>query len=447
MDKNRLLKIMIIVVVIIIFVVLGLMVFVKKDTPNIVINSPEVGHIDFSEVDLINNKNELFAVKEVLDKYFEAIGFLDAKISDLNIDTDINSEEQKELLQEYTTNGVRFIKELLDEEVLQEIKLSDNEVVNTFKQYKCKNYEIKNIYTVEKNIVNTLYYVELLLDYNKEYNLVIKTDMYYNTCSIYPMEYLDKKEYTDETCIEKEFNYTNFEYIKENDYNQFNLNEATDQKMATYYIENFGNIMINNHEQAYDLLNEEYKQKRFPTFEVFDKFIDEAEKGELSLSRFIIEKKDDKTIYTCMDQYECVYKFEETSLFNYNVQLDDYTLEIEQYKANYKKANGEKRCIFNIDKFFRMINMQDYETAYSVLDENFKQNNFNTLADFEKYMRNNTFKYNIINPIGNSKIQTDIYSIEMFLTDATKQDQSTKPFNIIIKLLDDMNFVMSFEVN
>ena len=73
-----------------------------------------------------------------------------------------------------------------------------------------------------------------------------------------------------------------------------------------------------------------------------------------------------------------------------------------------------------------MINNLDYKVAYEKLDSNFRNTYFKTVEEFENYMKNHVFRYNIF--------------------DATYENETEIEFNIVMKLLDNADFVMSFEV-
>lgn len=223
----------------------------------------------------------------------------------------------------------------------------------------------------------------------------------------------------------------------------------TDKQMAEKYFTNYMQMMINRTKRAYDLLEDEYKEKRFKTYEEYNTFIQQNMLflKQNKLEEVAITEKEKNKIYTCKDKYGNIYVFKETAVMDYRVQLDDYTLNNERFNEIYKKAEDKDKGILNIDKFFEMINMQDYTSAYRVLDENFKQNYFKTQADFESYIKNKVFRYNKVTYQEYSNKITDIYTYKIQLTDKTEEKQGQVEFNMVVKLLEGTNFVMSFAVN
>ena len=237
--------------------------------------------------------------------------------------------------------------------------------------------------------------------------------------------------------------------IDDLEYNSIEYIHVTDKQMAEKYFTSYIQLMINNSEQAYTLLEKEYQTERFSTYEMYNKYIQNniSYLKQAKLENISIKDYDSYKKYTCKDQYGKVYVFKETSVMEYTVQLDDYTLENDAFNEKYEEANSRDKGLLNVDKFFKMINMQDYTSAYSVLNENFKQNYFKTQTDFENYMKNEVFRYNKVDYKEYSNKITNIYTYKVVLTDLTEENTNEVEFNIVMKLLEETDFVMSFAVN
>ena len=98
----------------------------------------------------------------------------------------------------------------------------------------------------------------------------------------------------------------------------------------------------------------------------------------------------------------------------------------------------------NVATFFEMINTGDYKAAYSVLVDEFKNTNFPTLASFENYVKTNFFKYNNIVYGAYSDQISGIYTYEIQLQDQTKKDADAKNINIVMQLLENNEYKLSF---
>lgn len=232
-------------------------------------------------------------------------------------------------------------------------------------------------------------------------------------------------------------------------YNAVAYQFISDAQMCSNYFNQYKNMLINSYEEAYKLLDEEYKKEKFSNIDAFKEYIEKNKEYIInsSLKTYTRTNYDNYNLYTIKDQYGNTYIFKETAVMEYTVQLDDYTLENEIFNNTYKKASNRDKGLLNVDKFFKMINMQDYKSAYAVLDTNFKQNYFKTQKDFENYMKNKVFRYNKVNYKEYSNKVTDIYTYKVVLTDMTEEKQGEVKFNIVMKLSEGTEFVMSFQMN
>ena len=93
-----------------------------------------------------------------------------------------------------------------------------------------------------------------------------------------------------------------------------------------------------------------------------------------------------------------------------------------------------------------MINNLEYKVAYEKLDSNFRNTYFKTVEEFENYMKNHVFRYNVFDKTEYSNEIKGIHSYKVLLKDATYENETEIEFNIVMKLLDNADFVMSFEV-
>lgn len=261
----------------------------------------------------------------------------------------------------------------------------------------------------------------------------------------------DKTEIVDNNVDENEISYMQGplkQNIEDLEYNSIEYIHITDKVMAKKYFEDYIQTMINNPKRAYELLQPEYKEKRFESYEEYDKFIQNNLPflKQLVIENISINGENKDKQYICKDQYGNSYIFKEMTVMNYTVQLDDYTLQNNEFDRIYKQASDRDKGLLNVAKFFKMINMQDYKSAYQVLDEKFKENYFDTQADFENYIKTKTFHYSKVNYKEYSNQIASIHTYKVILLDAAEESQTQIEFNIVMKLLEGTNFVMSFAI-
>lgn len=371
-----------------------------------------------TNLEKVRYRNVYYAIEKCVNKYIEAIKFED-KLAIYN---------------------------MLDEEYKQSYNISSNNVLNHIKKLD-NTYTIENMYAKQENKNCCNYYIfgEIMNNnVNKEYNIVVKINSEDLHFSIIPNEYLQEKNVKTINEIDN-INFRSLE-INNTNYNTYYYDEISDKEMLEIYINNYIGNIKNNLNASYTLLDEEYRKNRFSTLTNYITYIKNNEQYlfNIKIKEYEFEEYENYNIYKFKDQYGNTYIFKETAIMEYTVMLDDYTLETETFKQKYEKASDKEKGHMNIEKFFEMINMRDYSSAYSLLDENFKQNNFKTVADFEKYMQTKTYRYNKVNYKTYTNQISSIYIYTIGLTDRTGEKSEEIEFNIVMKLLEGTDFVMSF---
>ena len=150
-----------------------------------------------------------------------------------------------------------------------------------------------------------------------------------------------------------------------------------------------------------------------------------------------------------VDNYNNYYTLKETSIMNYTIMLDNYTIKTSDYEEKYQELDDKDKVQANAYIFLQMINTKDYKHAYDILDPNFKQNNFSTLEKFMQYVKDNFFDYNINSPLSSEKSieeQGEYYIYKTVVRNNSGSAAESKQITIIMKILDGTDFVMSFSI-
>ena len=108
----------------------------------------------------------------------------------------------------------------------------------------------------------------------------------------------------------------------------------------------------------------------------------------------------------------------------------------------YNKANETTKIGMNTDKIIKAINRKDYDYIYKKLDQDFANNNFGSLEGFENYMNQN---FNAIYEATYYNSSKENYVYVQPVTLKVKDSDEQKSLNIIMKLEEGTDFVMSFE--
>lgn len=404
----------------------------------------DIQHESINSIKEVKEREDYYAIQDVLNLYYTNINYLEAKIEDLDV-IDIESEkEKKEVVEEYTNTAINNLKNIIADECISSNK---NEILNDFKQYKNTTYRVENMYYYNRDINTDIYYIKLRIDNEKDSNIIVKIDLYNETFSIYPEKYIKDKS-INESNFSDIFVVDDIEYIKENETNKYEKHSISDQTMAQYYLYDYGNIILNNIELAYSKIDAEYKKVKFPNLESYKSYIRDSNKRYdlLELKRYSIKEYDDYEQFMCEDQYGNRYIFKDKSVMNYTLELDTYTLKNEEFIEKYNGETTANKALLNLDKFFEMLNMKDYTSAYNLLDEEFKKNYFNTQTDFENYIKQRTFKYNKVTYNRYSNKINSVHVYEVAITDKTEESDASYNFTFIVKLGEDINFTVSFDI-
>ena len=305
--------------------------------------------------------------------------------------------------------------------------------VNRINKLKSDNNQV-NAYSVYAEIVNTD-------NQEKTYELfIVKLDNVNSTFSVYPLD--GEYESLDEITI------TNTtKYIERNNNNTYVNIDYNDSQIATKYFQEFKELMLENAEEAYNLLDEEYRSKRFGNVENFIQYVDDNRENIESsqIVQYQSKQYDDYKQYVSQNLDNTNWIIRETSPRNYKVILDTYTIDLPEFIEQYNNADDSEKVLMNIQRVFEAVNNKDYNYVYDKLDETFKQTNFPTLDSFEQYMENNYFDRN---EVSYDKYQKsgNLYICEIQAKDANNENSNVVAKTFIMQLGEGTDFVMSFSV-
>lgn len=303
------------------------------------------------------------------------------------------------------------------------IKIWEYNIDDYVASYYVKTYikDIKN-----NNINYTEKYYIVVLDYeNMTYNIDSESEKY------------SKEKLNDISKISKQTNSKNvFEYF-----------EYTDQYVVNSYFDEYIREALFKPEEAYNLLDEEYKKEKYDTFAKYKEYLDKnKEKIENSLiEKYSVENYDDYTQYTLVDNYDNTYIIKEESVMNFTIELDDYTTNLSKIDESYNQATDEEKIKTNMDLLIKMINNKDYEQIYDkYLNSSFKDKYFANKTSFSQYMSKNFFDYNYVD--SETYVKEDNYfviSIHYKSREGLSAEENNK--KIIMKLGESINdFQISF---
>lgn len=442
MEKSKkvliMLLILLIMIGIIVFALIQLEQANKSKTENDISQVEDIQGKSFEE---IKDYKTYFSVKEVINNY---ITYMKQINGDEYVDTSRLNMTKAEIAEAMQEDGLDAIKSILDDDYKKNV--SDNSIIQIQNQYKQNgtydkevtySLNIDNVYECQltNNIIITL--AEAKLN-GKELNVLVKFDNKNNTYSMFLDDYVSKYNYN-KNMDKKDFNISKNEIIK-NSYNNNIKVDDSEVYVITQYFSDFRMKMLNDTEVAYRELDSDYAQKKFGDYSNFQNYINENKESitYAGINKYQVVENSDNKEYICIDENGKYYIFVESGIGKYTVVLDTYTIDLPEFLTKYNSSNERIKVGMNIQKVFDAINDKDYEFVYNKLDSSFKQNNFKTLSEFKDYAEKNfvgkQLKYD------ECQQQGSIYVFNITITDGTNQTGK----NVIMKLLDGTDFVMSF---
>ena len=437
---KKLKKIIIVLISLIIIFIVTLLLVLRKDKNGNYIFGTQI--IQESEDDNLNNESNIqisdyFIVKSCIQGY---IDYLD-KTNDIYYTTGENGERK------YDPNLQKnVLYTLLSETYIKNKNITEDNIDKNIGVYKesLRYYPIE-IKTLKSDAISIFKASGVIqnFDYKNSsmvYNIV-NVDYSNNTYSI---QNLTEEEYND-------YKITNEteKSIENKEYNVFNTTQIDVQKVSLEYLNLYKFLTLADPQITYNMMTEEYRNKRFGSLDNYKQYV----KDNIDLFKGIVAKEyltsnaNNVVEYVIKDQYENLYIFDVKSTMEYNVKLDTYTMDDEKYKTTYNSADESKKVLMNIDRFFEMINRQDYRTSYNCLDDTFRKNNVKSEKEFENFIKTKLFKYNKFEVIEMNSVGSNTYACNVSISDKTSENGGNVRITIIMQLLEGTDFVMSFSMN
>lgn len=426
--NEKQMKIIIIAIVIVMIIIAAILISISKlESFNSNEGIKDNGKANLEvveEAQLVTNQRLYFTIRDnVLQKYLKAVEKGDSEA----------------------------VYDMLSDDYKKENNINVTNVIQKSSLYKIPKAFPIHIY--QKELTNfTIFYIDTIVQNNEVVN---NTELKVTTQEEFYKVIIDIENNTFSINKINEDYYNSAIKAKENIKNNITQNEnnivkyanITEKSLVSEYMLNYSNMLENNPQRAYEILNDEYKNAKFKDYQTFENFIKQGIANGMELDTYSkAYDENGNAKYVCKNVYGITITFKETAIMEYTVELDNYTIESKEFTQEYERSKNQDKGIMNINKFFEMINMQDYSSAYSLLDENFKATYFKTQADFENFIKQYMFKYNTVKYKTYSDQIGSLLIYGITLTDSTKESDKEVNCNIIMKLLEDTNFVMSFEI-
>lgn len=109
--------------------------------------------------------------------------------------------------------------------------------------------------------------------------------------------------------------------------NEYSITNISDEKMSSIYLLDYIHLIYSDIDNAYNLIDESYRNEKFGSVDNFKKYIDSVNISNI-MSKYYILNKGDYDIYGVYDSNNNLFIFKVNGVMQYSVYLDDYTVEI-----------------------------------------------------------------------------------------------------------------------
>lgn len=345
-----------------------------------------------------------------------------------------NENEDENYLMEYVEDETYITTE-------EEKSKTMFEILSSILNYSNDKFSIiKEIYKMNLPKVQG-YAIYSIQNDEAKYNIIYLDSMN----STYKIENIEQEEFNKIKNNIVNNKYILSDSIDSNGNNSYSVSILTDEDFAISYYDIIRNLINSNEDELYNMLNKEYKEKRFQDNTSFINYCTNMKNllQNTYVTQYSKELENGKEKYICIDNIGNTFIIKLNSNVDFEIQLDDYTIETDDFKTKYSKTDNKTKAITDVDKVMKMINYKDYQSLYNVLDETYKTNNFATLNDFINYLNNTFYNFNYYS-ISNTSEQGPYYVVTVLCKENATNASDFKESKMIISLGEDTNFTMSF---
>lgn len=391
----------------------------------------------------VESREDYYIVKDNIGKYYSYYSILfNAGNYYATEDTQIISQAEKD--------NAQILYNMLDAEYITAKGITADNLKSNLTEIGQVTAYINNMYVIPETNNIDVYVVsgelkETVNATGTDFELIVKLDKTNKTFSVMPQEYVTELY---GNIVEGQSLDINVEQsIAINANNTYTEREITEETYLKDLFAEIRNELLNDYEEAYNHLDEEYRTQKFATLEDFNNFASEKaeEYRTMALAQYQVTEEDGYTQYLLVDQNGKYYIANETAVMKYTTLLDTYTVDLPQFTESYNSANDSRKAGLNLQKVVDAINNNDYEYVYNKLDETFRANNFPTLESFEQYIQNNLYTSANVE-FSNYKNSGELHIFDATFTDKNNESSNAITKTFIVKLLEGTDFVMSFNV-
>ena len=422
-----LLAILLLIMIIIICSILTLLKSEEEDN-NIIYEDIETDGSEGDEftddIQKVEDANIFYSISFCIEKYYD-------NLYNEDLDNETLNEKKQNL---YNTLSKKYIEEnsINIDNILDKVEQIENQVVFTATKVEtitAMDYQVYRVQGIIENLSNENTPLE-------DRFFIVSID---SNNATYDIEPLDKEEIDN---LDKVQITTDIEPIEKNDDNSFTIINTGYNELLVKYIKYYQKLVNNDVERAYNLLDEEYKEKRFGSIDKFIEYIKLKQNTlqDITIQKYSTNTKDDYEEYIIVDTNNNYYIIEEYSVMDFKMKLDSYTIESQENIQKYNTLTDTNKVSANIRKIIEAINNKDYNYIYNKLNEEYKNNKFSNINQLINYINNNFYDVNLVGN-GTAELEANVYIAKIQIT---SNKSEIKQVTILVRLLEGTDFEISF---
>ena len=393
----------------------------------------------------VNIRNNFYAVKNCINKFYTYYSLM----YDLEQDILVFDDETIASMEKQKKQYIEAIYNMLDEEYIKYKNITLENLDTKLNKIEKTKISINNMYVIQKDENISIYFAygkltNTSIAQSVDFSMMVKVDMRNETFSVLMQDYIEDNY--GEIKIGDNLEVICSKNIKNNGYNTFDFETVDDETYIRDVFNEFRDNMIYNKQVAYENLDKEYRNKRFPNIEDFTKYVQNniREISIMKLSAYQKNKTENGIQYVCIDTKDNYYIINESSTMNCSFILDTYTIDLPEFIEKYKNSDDSNKVALNIEKLKEAINAKDYLYFYNKMDKTFKNNKYKNYSDLENYLKTNLFEENKFE-YGKIEKKSNVY-VATLIVKNKKNIAETKEIEIIMKLTDTIDYYISFNL-
>ena len=425
-------------IIILLAILLLIMIIIICSIITLLKSEEEDNNIIYEDIETDGSEGDEFTddIQKVEDaNIFYSISFCIEKYYDNLYNEDLDNETLNEKKQNlYNTLSKKYIEEnsINIDNILDKVEQIENQVVFTATKVEtitAMDYQVYRVQGIIENLSNENTPLE-------DRFFIVSID---SNNATYDIEPLDKEEIDN---LDKVQITTDIEPIEKNDDNSFTIINTGYNELLVKYIKYYQKLVNNDAERAYNLLDEEYKEKRFGSIDKFIEYIKLKQNTlqDITIQKYSTNTKDDYEEYIIVDTNNNYYIIEEYSVMDFKMKLDSYTIESQENIQKYNTLTDTNKVSANIRKIIEAINNKDYNYIYNKLNEEYKNNKFPNINQLINYINNNFYDVNLVGN-GTAELEANVYIAKIQIT---SNKSEIKQVTILVRLLEGTDFEISF---